>query len=47
VLYTSLPVRNLEDAMVIVGYYEKRWLIEISHPVYTPSDTLYLRSRAA
>jgi hypothetical protein len=33
VLYTSLPVRNLEDAMVIVGYYEKRWLIEEWHKV--------------
>jgi hypothetical protein len=31
VLYTSLPVGNLEEAMVIVGYYEKRWLIEEFH----------------
>lgn len=31
ILYTSLPVRNLEEAMVIVGYYEKRWLIEEFH----------------
>jgi Transposase DNA-binding/Transposase Tn5 dimerisation domain len=33
VLYTSLPVENLGDAMVIVGYYEKRWLIEEWHKV--------------
>jgi Transposase DNA-binding/Transposase Tn5 dimerisation domain len=33
VLYTSVPVQDLEDAMVIVGYYEKRWLIEEWHKV--------------
>jgi len=33
VLYTSLPVENFEDAMAIVGYYEKRWLIEEWHKV--------------
>ena len=33
VLYTSVPVASLEDAMVIVGYYEKRWLIEEWHKV--------------
>ena len=33
VLYTSLPVASLEDAMVIVRYYEKRWLIEEWHKV--------------
>ena len=32
-LYTSLPVECFEDAMVIVGYYEKRWLIEEWHKV--------------
>jgi transposase-like protein/transposase Tn5 family protein len=31
VLYTSLPVESLDDAMTIVGYYEKRWLIEEWH----------------
>ena len=31
VLYTSLPVETFDDAMVIVGYYEKRWLIEEWH----------------
>jgi Transposase DNA-binding/Transposase Tn5 dimerisation domain len=33
VLYTSLPVESFENAMVIVGYYEKRWLIEEWHKV--------------
>jgi hypothetical protein len=33
VLYTSSPVECLEDAMVVVGYYEKRWLIEEWHKV--------------
>jgi hypothetical protein len=28
VLYTSLPVADLEGAMRVVSYYEKRWLIE-------------------
>lgn len=28
VLYTSLPVESFEQAMVVVSYYEKRWLIE-------------------
>jgi hypothetical protein len=31
VLYTSLPVDTFDEAMVIVGYYEKRWLIEEWH----------------
>ena len=33
VLFTSVPVECLADAMVIVGYYEKRWLIEEWHKV--------------
>jgi hypothetical protein len=33
VLYTSLPVESFESAMVIVGHYEKRWLIEEWHKV--------------
>jgi hypothetical protein len=28
VLYTSLPVADLEGAMRVVSYYERRWLIE-------------------
>jgi hypothetical protein len=31
VLLTSLPVRHLEEAMELIGYYEKRWLIEEWH----------------
>jgi hypothetical protein len=31
VLYTSLPVHTFEDASIIIGYYECRWLIEEYH----------------
>jgi hypothetical protein len=31
VLYTSLPVTSLAEAQEVVGYYEKRWLIEEWH----------------
>jgi hypothetical protein len=31
VLYTSLPVRSLAQAQEVIGYYEKRWLIEEWH----------------
>jgi hypothetical protein len=31
VLLTSLPVRDLAGAMEVIGYYEKRWLIEEWH----------------
>jgi hypothetical protein len=30
-LLTSLPVRSLEEAMEVIGYYEKRWMIEEWH----------------
>lgn len=30
-LLTSLPVRSLEEAMELISYYEKRWLIEEWH----------------
>jgi hypothetical protein len=30
-LLTSLPVRTLEEAMEVIRYYEKRWLIEEWH----------------
>jgi Transposase DNA-binding/Transposase DDE domain len=33
VLYTSLPVESFDEAMVVVRYYEKRWLIEEWHKV--------------
>lgn len=32
-LLTSLPVRTLEEAMEVISYYEKRWLIEEWHKV--------------
>jgi hypothetical protein len=47
ILYTSLPVENLEGAIVIVGYYEKRWLIEIFHLDYRSSAGLYVERLAA
>jgi len=31
VLYTSLPVTSLAEALEVVGYYERRWLIEEWH----------------
>jgi hypothetical protein len=31
VLYTSEPINSFEDACRVVGYYEKRWLIEEWH----------------
>lgn len=31
VLYTSLPVDTFEDAWVVIGYYECRWLVEEYH----------------
>lgn len=31
ILYTSLPVESFEDAWEIIGYYERRWLIEEWH----------------
>jgi hypothetical protein len=42
-----LPVENFEDAMAIVGYYEKRWLIEICQFDYRSSVGLYLERLAA
>jgi hypothetical protein len=31
ILLTSLPVKSFEDAWQVLGYYEKRWLIEEWH----------------
>lgn len=31
VLYTSLDVTSLEEALVVIGYYRRRWLIEEWH----------------
>ena len=46
-LLTSLPVRTLEEAMEVIGYYEKRWIIEMCHPDYPSSERLYRWDRAA
>ena len=46
-LWTSLPVRTLEEAMEVIGYYEKRWVIEMCHPDYPSSERLYRWDRAA
>ena len=31
VLFTSLPVKTFDDAWVVIGYYELRWLVEEYH----------------
>jgi hypothetical protein len=31
ILYSSLPVETFEDAWEVIGYYERRWLIEEWH----------------
>jgi hypothetical protein len=31
VLFTSLPVATFDDAWVVIGYYESRWLVEEYH----------------
>jgi hypothetical protein len=31
VLFTSLPVKTFSDAWTVIGYYERRWLIEEFH----------------
>jgi hypothetical protein len=31
VLFTSLPVTTLNDAWLVIGYYESRWLVEEYH----------------
>jgi hypothetical protein len=31
ILLTSLPVESFDDAWLVLGYYEKRWLIEEWH----------------
>jgi IS4 transposase len=44
-LLTNLP--DTVSAMVIAEIYRKRWTIEISHPDYPSSYSLYRGSRAA
>jgi len=31
VLFTSLPIETFDDAWVVIGYYEARWLVEEYH----------------
>ena len=31
VLLTSLPAKTFDDAWIVIGYYEKRWLVEEYH----------------
>ncbi|MDC5708444.1 IS4 family transposase [Vibrio europaeus] len=38
-LLTSEPVKNKEEALKIVGYYERRWLIEDFHKVWKSEGT--------
>ena len=38
VLYTSLPVASFAEAMRVVSYYEKCWLIEKDQADSTSSD---------
>ncbi|AYO14903.1 IS4 family transposase [Vibrio owensii] len=48
-LLTSEPINNVEDAMRIIGYYERRWLIEDFHKVWksegTDVESLRLQSK--
>ena len=38
-ILTSEPVNSAEDALKIIGYYEKRWLIEEYHKVWKSEGT--------
>ncbi|AGU96036.1 hypothetical protein M892_01950 [Vibrio campbellii ATCC BAA-1116] len=48
-LLTSEPINNVDDAMRIIGYYERRWLIEDFHKVWksegTDVESLRLQSK--
>jgi hypothetical protein len=41
ILLTSLPVESFKEAWRVLGYYEKRWLIEVCHADYGEKDNLY------
>jgi hypothetical protein len=43
VLYTSHPVTTLEEALVVIGYYKKRWLIEEFHKALKTGCSLEAR----
>ncbi|MQL48297.1 IS4 family transposase [Photorhabdus khanii] len=38
-ILTSEPIHNEEDALTIMGYYEKRWLIEEYHKIWKSEGT--------
>lgn len=46
-LATTLPITTLAEAIRAVKWYARRWLVEMSHPDYPSSDSLYRGSRAA
>jgi hypothetical protein len=45
-LLTNIPAGDA-DALMLSGLYLKRWTIEISHPDYFSSDSLYRGGQAA
>jgi hypothetical protein len=46
-LVTTLPIDTPEQVRTVVAYYCVRWAIEISHPHYPSSNSLYRDRRAA
>ncbi len=50
ILLTSLVVEDFEDAWVVIGYYEKRWLIEEWHKLLKdglPGDRTSIEDEAS
>src|SRR5207244_11325727 len=45
-VWTDVPAEVL-DAAAVLAWYRCRWQIEMSHPDYPSSGSLYLASRAA
>jgi len=46
ILYTSHPVMSFDDAWCVIGYYEKRWLIEEFHKALKTGCRLETRQYA-
>jgi hypothetical protein len=46
-LVTSLPIDTVEAVLRVIEYYCCRWQIEMFHPHYPSSGSLYPRRRAA
>ncbi|WFQ81378.1 IS4 family transposase [Xenorhabdus sp. SF857] len=38
-ILTNEPINNKEDALTIIGYYEKRWLVEEYHKIWKSEGT--------